>query len=135
MSLPILCIDFDGVLHSYTSGWKGADKVPDPPVKDAMAFLRETIRYFTVAIYSARSSQPGGIEAMKRAITTWLTGDLDMLWPEAQHMVDTILVWPTTKPSAFLTLDDRAICFTGTFPTVVELMGFQTWQQKERRDG
>jgi hypothetical protein len=32
MRKPILCLDFDGVLHSYTSGWKGAAVIPDPPV-------------------------------------------------------------------------------------------------------
>ena len=31
MPKPILCLDFDGVVHSYTSGWKGADVIPDPP--------------------------------------------------------------------------------------------------------
>jgi hypothetical protein len=28
MGKPILCLDFDGVLHSYSSGWKGADVIP-----------------------------------------------------------------------------------------------------------
>ena len=40
MSKPILCLDFDGVIHSYASGWKGADVIPDAAVPGAMEFLR-----------------------------------------------------------------------------------------------
>jgi hypothetical protein len=39
MAKPILCVDFDGVIHSYSSGWQGADIVNDPPTPGALAWL------------------------------------------------------------------------------------------------
>ena len=62
---PILCLDFDGVLHSYTSGWQGASVVADEPVPGAASFLRDAVEHFSVRIYSSRSGQVGGIGAMK----------------------------------------------------------------------
>ena len=35
--------------------------------------------------------------------------------------------WPTSKPPAFLTLDDRAIRFDGKFPPLSELVNFKPW--------
>ena len=115
----ILCVDFDGVIHSYSSGWKGADNIPDLPVPGAMEWLIHTSQEpdYEVAIYSARSAQAGGIQAMK----AWLAkhgmpgGNIDDL------------SFPTQKPPAYLTIDDRAICFRGTFPSVLELDSFQSW--------
>ncbi|MDC3414536.1 hypothetical protein NC797_16665 [Aquibacillus sp. 3ASR75-11] len=34
-----IVFDFDGVINSYRSGWKGAEVLPDPPVSS----MKETI--------------------------------------------------------------------------------------------
>jgi len=62
---PTICLDFDGVLHSYESGWKGIDVIPDPPVPGAFEALAKYVGHFRVCIYSSRSSAPEGIDAMK----------------------------------------------------------------------
>lgn len=62
---PTLCLDFDGVLHWYRNGWKGADIIDDEPVPGAVDFVQSAQAYFTIVIYSSRSSHPGGIEAMR----------------------------------------------------------------------
>jgi hypothetical protein len=130
MSKPILALDFDGVLHSYTSGWKGADVIPDPPVPGAIAFLCEAIEHFDVQVFSSRSNQTGGIEAMQR----WLAKH----W-EAHHqeppvdflsLVRTTIGWPTEKPPAMVTIDDRAITFTGVWPAIDDLLSFQPWNKR-----
>ncbi len=124
----ILCLDWDGVIHSYTSGWKGATVIPDPPVVGAVEFILAAVKVFQVAIYSSRSSEPGGIHAMKWALGHWIIEselmDMNLVW----GFVEGGIMWPTSKPSAFLTIDDRAIRFEGSWPDVVELTNFRTWQ-------
>ena len=64
--MKILCLGFDGVIHSYKSGWQGAMTIPDPPVPGALKFIVKATEHFEVMIYSSRSNQLGGIRAMKR---------------------------------------------------------------------
>jgi hypothetical protein len=123
MNKPILCLDFDGVLHSYTSGWKGGDIVSDPPVPGALEFMIEAEKHFTIKIYSSRSNQPGGIKAMHEWICKHLGYEPDFL----DYGMG---AFPTEKPSAFLTIDDRAICFTGTFPSIQSLKEFKPWNKQ-----
>lgn len=113
-------VDFDGVLHSYKSGWQGADVIPDPPIPGAIEWLEGLVdsSRFVVAITSARSSQNGGINAMR----TWLLehgmepGLLSELW------------FPTEKPPAHLTIDDRVWRFDGTyFPSPDTIDEFEPW--------
>lgn len=121
MSKRTLVLDFDGVLHSYVSGWRGADQIPDEPVEGAITFLREAVEHFTVCIYSSRSGQPGGIEAMQAWLQRYMQGDDRKVYDQIQ--------WPTSKPAAFVTIDDRAIQFKGKWPPMEELVNFTTWQQ------
>lgn len=117
----ILCVDFDGVLHSYTSGWQGADVVSDEMVPGAIRWLIDLLEQeeYEVHIYSSRSNENGGIDAMR----DWL----------GRYIIDQTLMsrlhFPLDKPPAYLTIDDRAICFRGTFPSVLEMDNFKPWNK------
>lgn len=128
MNKPILVLDFDGVIHSYTSGWQGADVIPDAPVDGAMEFLFKAVDSFRVAIFSSRSNQKGGIAAMKQ----WLDKNLKDYWGAHPTIADDIfcsIEWPTEKPAAMVTIDDRAITFTGVWPDVNKLLEFKPWNK------
>ena len=135
MSKPILCLDFDGVIHSYTSGWKGAGVIPDPPVPGAMDWLREVYESdrVIVAIYSSRSKSIRGRWAMRHwlkenliaAIGYQAGPHLDPLYLEILEWIR----WPWFKPAAFITLDDRALTFTGEWPTIETLLAFKPWNK------
>ncbi len=120
---PILCLDFDGVIHSYTSGWKGADVIPDPPVEGAIDFISRALEHFKVMIFSSRSGHPDGIYAMRK----WLR----RYWLEAGFPGDREMEieWPKEKPAAFITIDDRALTFDGTWPEIETLKAFKPWNK------
>ena len=129
MSKPILCLDFDGVCHSYTSGWKGAAVIPDGYVAGLFEFLEDAKEHFDIQIFSSRSGQAGGIEAM----TVWFIEQRKQ-WRRigGKPPVDTPLElkFPKQKPAAFVTLDDRAILFTGCWPAIEDLKAFKPWNKK-----
>lgn len=123
---PILCLDFDGVIHSYSSGWKGADVIPDPPVAGALQFIRDAAMHFAVQIFSSRSNQPGGIDAMKR----WLSEHDATATQEFREDILSLVSFPTEKPPALVTIDDRAITFDGTWPSLEALKEFKPWNKR-----
>ena len=59
---PVHALDFDGVLHSYTSGWMGVDKIPDPPVPGALEFCQAAVERFEVVVHSSRCSDITGLQ-------------------------------------------------------------------------
>jgi hypothetical protein len=129
-SKSILCLDFNGVLHSYASGWKGANVFPDPPVIGAMEFLTKATKQFTVHIYSAQSHRTGGIPAMQDWVSAALVLYIGFSARSAHEFVHNELKWPVHKPPAMVTLDDRALQFTGVWPQVSTLLKFKPWNKK-----
>lgn len=137
MTKPILCLDFDGVCHSYTSGWKGADVIPDSPVPGLFEFLEQAKEVFRIQIFSSRSNQPGGIEAMTKWFNQYLTEYIFATRPELKEKYSEFfncewVEFVTEKPPAFLTIDDRAITFTGEWPDIEALRSFQPWFKKDK---
>lgn len=131
MGKPILCLDFDGVIHSYSSGWQGAGVCNDPPVPGTDVYLYEAVKHFRVMIYSSRSKSLAGRHAMKAymrkhfSIPTTFSPD-----HERDFLCDEI-GYPWFKPSAFITIDDRALTFTGEWGDFVpaKLFAFKPWNK------
>lgn len=123
---PILCLDFDGVIHSYTSPWINQWTIPDPPVAGAFDFLDQASRHFEIVIYSSRSKTTAGIMAMQDWLEKHLkqyNGGVPPPWYDKLSFAD-------QKPPAFLTIDDRCLCFEGTWPDPATLKQFKPWNKR-----
>ena len=109
--------DFDGVVHSYTSGWQNECTIPDPPVdgiKEAIAEIREA--GYIVVIVSTRCAYAKG----KLAIMNWLE--------KYGIKVDGIV---EHKPPAVVYIDDRAICFDGDSKSLLsKIKKFKPWNKR-----
>lgn len=117
-----LILDFDGVIHAYTSPYKGPWAIPDPPVPGAFEFIKRAQEHFVIYVFSSRSSHKSGIGAMKR----WF---LKHGWPADSEGDPAGIHFPTSKPPAFLSIDDRAVTFTGEWPDPNNLLKFKPWNK------
>lgn len=103
-SLPMVCLDFDGVLHSYVSGWQGSTVIQDGPVpgaKEAVDLLRYRYR---VVVNSARCDTAEG----RQAIADWLASNGIQVDDVVEH-----------KPPAVAYVDDLAVPFQGDWAAVM----------------
>lgn len=130
---PLLCLDFDGVCHSYTSPWTNVWTIPDPPVAGLFEFLQEAFKQFRVAIHSSRSEAVEGRDAMRdwfvaNAIEHFMYhADVKFSPREDALLLVAKLEFPIYKPKAMVTLDDRAVTFKGYWPDIGMLRGFVAW--------
>lgn len=113
---PTVVFDLDGVIHSYVSGWQGADVIPDPPVPLIQEEI-ERIRKagYKVVVVSTRCANPAGMDAVKNYL------DVNGI------VVDEVLA---EKPPALVYIDDRAIRFDGDPRGLLEqIQQFRPWQE------
>ncbi len=117
-----ICLDFDGVLNSYTSGWTGLTDLPDTPVLGAQDFCKALIDAgYYVVILSTRFTprKPGDDPAFEadtlvgvKTVQAWLE---KYNFPKELKLV-------TNKPPALLYIDDRGFRFEGSFSAVFEFL-------------
>ena len=115
--------DFDGVIHSYTSGWKGIDIIPDEPVEGIENALKEIHEAgYEVAIVSTRCSSNLGADAIK-------------CWLNKYNLFKYIDIICKEKPPAIVYIDDRAICFDGRPEKLLsKIENFVPWNKKKNKN-
>lgn len=117
-----VAVDFDGVLHSYTSGWTGIEPT-DPPCEGAVGFIQGLSNNYTVVVVSSRAIDPGGAFAIERWLQKHGFPKLDVT---------------SEKVPAVAYIDDRAVVYDGDFASCfehVEALARTRTGQVYRRDG
>jgi hypothetical protein len=99
-------------------------------VPGALRWLYKASETFQVVIYSSRSKEPSGLRAMRAWLAQHATEEFGRGHPMAQE--DPPIAFAHEKPAAFLSIDDRAICFDGDWGKLdlEELLKFRPWNKK-----
>ena len=109
-----VAIDFDGVLHSYVSGWQGVDVILDPPTAGALNFVEDLRNEgLSIVINSTRANEDAGVQAMRSWLATFDFPELE--------------IWTSRgKPLAGVYIDDRAYLFEGSrsWPRIETIQDF-----------
>lgn len=129
---PILCIDFDGVIHSYERGWQDGAIYGDV-VSGFFEWVERVRDKFKLVIYSSRSKTDDGVAAMRRWLyeqrKNWIKNG-GKGHPSERLEIE----FSYEKPAAWITIDDRAIRFNGNWNalelTADMLLEFRSWNAK-----
>ena len=101
--MPILAIDFDGVIHDQKNPVEG--RKMGPPMTGAVEALQDLYPLHTIIIHTTRANTPSG----RKSVADWLEYyDVDY------HEI-------VGKPNADIYLDDRGLKFTSWKKTMEKL--------------
>lgn len=125
MTKPTIAIDFDGVVHGYSKGWQEG-RIYDPVTPGFFEWAAEVQKDFKLVIFSSRSSTEFGRDLIRSWLKIQLQG-----WHGPLIKIDVV----EHKPPAWLAIDDRAICFKGSWHaeelSLPALKAFKPWTQGE----
>lgn len=131
-----VAVDFDGVLHSYTTPFIAPHVIPDEPVDGAIEWLHRIIQKFDVVVFSTRCKTRAGRNAMR----AWLKENAHDEWDGKSYSWESRpqeyglkhVTFATDKPTALAYIDDRAIRFDGPgkFPEVQAIYNARPWNRK-----
>lgn len=141
---PILCLDFDGCIHSYERGWQNGVIYGDV-VPGFFDWAERAAKYFKLVIFSTRSRETKGrneminwlrTKAKERYAHSYVTFDVGqppvlILQRDENQPIE--LEFVGEKPPAFLSIDDRTICFDGDWAGLQpeELREFKPWMHRQ----
>ena len=131
MRLRRIAIDFDGVIHSYTTKWEAANIIPDSPVEGALQWLADNILNYELVIFSTRNHQEGAIDAMRDWLYKHYREDGWISFAAMEIVSRLKFHTGEGKPICELFVDDRGFCFEGTFPTDEYMKNFKPWNKRE----
>ena len=95
-----MCVDLNGVLDRYR-GWKDPAHW-DPPRRGAAGFLARLAAEFQVVIFTTRYAPDARRWLRRHGLLRYVTSVTDR------------------KPAAHVFVDDRAVCFTGSFRVALD---------------
>lgn len=127
-----ILIDFDGVVHDYMEGWRDGAIYGDV-TRGFFEWAEEAQQHFKLVIYSSRSKDP----EQRKLMAMWLYEQRNK-WAAAkgtETIMELEIEFAGQKPAAWLTIDDRCICFQGRWDWLRSevLLDFKPWNAPASR--
>lgn len=121
-----IAVDFDGVIHRYSKGWKDGS-IYDPPVDGAREALARIHARYEVVIFTTRvNPDMRGSEVQMDRVLDWLESN-------GFHKGEHFDIITHVKPPALAYIDDRALHFTAWDQALDELSGRYPLDEPVRR--
>lgn len=117
-----ICIDFDGVIHDYSKGWQGEDVFGNMITNADIGTSILKKKGWTIIIFTTRKKSSKLEKWLKDNNITY-----DYINENPDQPDNT-----SGKIIADVYLDDRGICFSGTWNEwfIREILDFKPWQER-----